>query len=355
MEKIRVVLSENLKPKGDMKNLGFGKIFTDHMFLMDYDRAKGWYDPRIVPFAPFQISPASVVLHYAQEIFEGMKAYRTSEGHIQLFRPTENIKRMNISAERMCLPELDEELFLEALKKLVTVEQDWVPSEPFTSLYIRPFMFASDEVMGIHTPQNCIFAIILSPVGSYFKEGVNPVKMYIEQEDVRAVRGGTGYAKCGGNYAGSLRAGEKAASKGYAQVLWLDAIEKKYIEEGGGMNVMFKIDGKVVTPALSSSVLAGITRKSLIEILKSWDVPVEERQISVDELKDAMVAGKLEECWCCGTAAVLSPIGELAYGEEKFIINDFKTGPLAKRLYDELTGIQWGLKEDSFHWTTPVV
>ena len=354
MEKIRIEKNANPKPKCDVSNVGFGKVFTDHMFLMDYNSEKGWYDPRIVHFAPFSISPASVVFHYAPEIFEGMKAYRTSEGKIQLFRPEENIKRMNISAERMCLPQIDEEFFMEALMKLVEVEQDWVPKEPFTSLYIRPFLFASDEQLGIHTPHNCVFCIIMCPVGSYFKEGINPVKMLIETNDVRAVRGGTGFAKCGGNYAGSLRAGEKAASLGYAQVLWLDAIEKKYIEEGGGMNVMFKIDGKVVTPALSGSVLAGITRKSLIEILKSWNVPVEERQISVDELKAAMKAGKLEECWCCGTAAVLSPIGELAYGDEKFIINDYKTGPMAKKLYDTLTGIQWGSAEDKFGWTKPV-
>ncbi|MEG1641913.1 MAG: branched-chain amino acid aminotransferase [Synergistaceae bacterium] len=351
MTEIKVVRNENPKPKGNMKNLGFGKVFTDHMFVMDYEKGKGWHDPRIVPFGPFEISPASVVLNYAPEIFEGMKAYRTADGKIQLFRPTENIKRMNISAERMCLPQLDEKLFLEALEKLVEIEKDWVPTEPFTSLYIRPILFANDEQLGIHTPHTCVFTIIMSPVGSYFKEGINPVKMMIEREDVRAVRGGTGYAKCGGNYAGSLRAGEKAAELGFAQVLWLDAIEKKYVEEGGGMNVMFKIDGKVVTPELSGSVLAGITRKSLIEILKEWNVPVEERKVSVEEIMEAVKNGTMEECWCCGTAAVLSPIGLLAFGEETFTINNFETGPMAKKLYDELTGIQWGAKEDKRNWT----
>ena len=214
-----------------------------------------------------------------------MKAYRTEEGNVQLFRPIENIKRMNISAERMCLPKIDEDFFLKALKTLIEIEQDWVPSAPYTSLYIRPFMFANDAMLGVHTPHECVFAIILSPVGSYFKEGINPVKMMIEKDDVRASKGGTGFAKCGGNYAASLRAGERAASKGYAQVLWLDAEERKYIEEGGGMNVMFKIAGTVVTPELNGSILPGITRKSILEILKSWNYPLEERKISVDEVR----------------------------------------------------------------------
>ena len=354
MTDIRVVRNENPKPKGDMKNLGFGKVFTDHIFVMDYEKGKGWYDPRIVPFAPFQISPASVVLNYAPEIFEGMKAYRTAEGKIQFFRPEENIKRMNKSADRMCLPNVPEDIFLEALEKLVELEQDWVPSEPYTSLYIRPVLFANDEQLGIHTPHTCVFTIVLSPVGSYFKEGINPVKMLVEPEDVRAVRGGTGFAKCGGNYAGSLRAGEKAAELGYSQVLWLDAIERKYVEEGGGMNVMFKINGTVVTPELNGSILPGITRKSLLEILKDWGVPVEERKVSIAEIREAVENGTMEESWCCGTAAVLSPIGLLAFGEEKFEINNFETGPMAKKLYEELTGIQWGTKPDKFGWVHPL-
>jgi branched-chain amino acid aminotransferase len=261
---------------------------------------------------------------------------------------------MNISAERMCLPQIDEAFFMKALTTLVDIEQDWVPSAPYTSLYIRPFMFANDEMLGVHTPHQCVFAIILSPVGSYFKEGINPVKMMIEKEDVRASKGGTGFVKCGGNYAASLRAGERAASKGYAQVLWLDAAERKYIEEGGGMNVMFKIDGTVVTPMLNDSILPGITRKSILTILDSWNFPVEERLISVDEVREAAKNGKLEECWCCGTAAVVSPIGELSFGDENFIINDNKTGELTMKLYDALTDIQWGKAPDNFGWIVPL-
>lgn len=354
MEKIRIERTRSPKPKCDVSKVAFGTVFTDHMFLMDWEMGKGWHDPRIVPFQNLSLSPASVVFHYAPEIFEGMKAYRTPEGKIQLFRPEENARRMNNSAERMCLPKMDEKVFLEALKTLVDLERDWVPSEPYTSLYLRPFLMATDEKLGIHTPHNCVFCIIASPVGSYFPEGINPVKMLIEKEDVRAVRGGTGYAKCGGNYAGSLRAGERAAETGYAQVLWLDAIERKYIEEGGGMNVMFKIAGKVVTPKLLGSVLPGITRKSLIELMQRQGIAVEERLISVDEVRDAVKKGALEECWCCGTAAVISPIGELAFDSEKFVINDFKTGPLAQKLYDTLTDIQWGKKPDSYGWTVVV-
>lgn len=354
MEKIRIEKTKSPKKKCDVSKVAFGTVFTDHMFLLDYEKGKGWHDPRIVPFQNLSLSPACVVFHYAPEIFEGMKAYRTPKGRVQLFRPIENFKRMNNSAERMCLPQLEEKMFMEALNQFVALEQDWVPREPFTSLYIRPFLMATDEKLGIHTPDHCLFCIIASPVGSYFPEGINPVKMLIEKEDVRAVRGGTGFAKCGGNYAGSLRAGERAAEAGYAQVLWLDAIERKYIEEGGGMNVMFKIAGKVITPALLGSVLPGITRKSLIELLKREGISVEERLISVDEIRESIKKGTLEECWCCGTAAVLSPIGELAFDKEKFIINDFKTGPLAKKLYDELTDIQWGKKADPFGWTVAV-
>ena len=354
MEKIRIERTKSPKPKCDVSKVAFGTVFTDHMFMMDYEMGKGWFDPRIVPFQNLSISPASVVLHYAPEIFEGLKAYRTPDKHIQLFRPIENIRRMNNSAERMCLPQIDEDMFMAALKELVTVEQEWVPSEPYTSLYIRPFMFANDEQVGIHTPQHCTFCIITSPVGSYFPEGINPVKMLIERDDVRASKGGTGYAKCGGNYAASLRAGEKAAALGYSQVLWLDAAEKKYIEEGGGMNVMFKIGGKVITPMLNGSILPGVTRKSLIDIMKKDGIPCEERQISVAEIEESVKKGTMEECWCCGTAAVLGPIGELAFGDEKFIINDFKTGPTAMKLYNELTDIQWGKAADPFGWVEPV-
>ncbi len=342
------------KVKPESSILGFGQYFTDHMFVMDYSAEKGWYDARIVPFGPITLHPASTVLHYGSEIFEGMKAYRRADGKIQLFRPMENIRRMNNSAERMCLPQIPEEDMLEALLTLVKLEEDWTPSAPGTSLYLRPFMYGNDETLGVHAVHNATFVIIASPVGSYYKEGINPVKIMIEDEDVRAVRGGTGYAKCGGNYAASNRAGERAARKGYSQVLWLDGVERKYIEEVGAMNVMFKIAGEIVTPALTGSILPGITRKSCIEVLKKEGYNVNERLLSIDELAEALANGTLEEAWGCGTAAVVSPIGELCYKGEKYTINEGKIGEVTQHLYDTLTGIQWGRVEDSFGWVYPL-
>lgn len=351
---IKFVKNENPSVKPDPSTLGFGKIFTDHMFMMDYSSDEGWHDARIVPFARLSIHPASTVLHYGSEIFEGLKAYRTADGSVQMFRPIENVRRMNNSAERLCLPQISEEDFMQILDAFVSAEQDWTPSAEGTSLYLRPFMFGNDESLGVHAVHNATFVIIASPVGSYYKEGINPVKIMIESEDVRAVRGGTGYAKCGGNYAASNRAGEKAEQQGYSQVLWLDGVERKYIEEVGAMNVMFKIDGKIVTPALTGSILPGITRKSCIELLKSKGYTVEERLLSVDELGNALETGKLEEAWGCGTAAVVSPIGELAYKGTKFVINGGKIGEVTQMLYDTLTGIQWGKTEDTFGWTHKV-
>ena len=351
---MEIRIERNPAPKAkptDASALGFGKVFTDHMFLMDYDRENGWNNARIVPYGNISISPASTVLHYGSEIFEGMKAYRRPDGKIQLFRPWDNFSRMNDSAERLCLPALDEKFCLEALKKLIEIDSDWVPSASGASLYIRPFLFGNDPFLGVHTVNHCVFCIILSPSGSYYKEGVNPVRIMIETADVRAVRGGTGYAKCGGNYAASMRAGEKAEKKGFTQVLWLDGVERKYIEEVGSMNVMFKISGTVVTPKLTGSVLPGITRRSCIALLKEWGIPVEERLLSVDELENAVRNGTLEEAFGCGTAAVVSPIGELSVDDEPFIINNGKIGPVTQKLYDELTGIQWGVKPDTFGWT----
>ncbi len=330
--------------------LGFGKVFTDHMFVMDYEEGKGWYGARIVPFGRISLHPASTVLHYGAEIFEGLKAYRRADGGVQLFRPMENIKRMNRSAERMSLPLLDEEDALQILTEFVKLEERFVPKSFGTSLYLRPFMFGNDEALGVHAVKRATFMLIASPSGSYYAEGINPVKIMIESEDVRTVRGGTGYAKCGGNYAASTRAGERASKKGYSQVLWLDGVERKYIEEVGAMNVMFKIDGKIVTPQLTGSILPGITRMSCIEVLKSLGYTVQERLLSVDELVEAMQAGKLEEAWGCGTAAVVSPIGKLAYGEDEYVINDGKIGEVTQKLYDILTGIQWGKVEDTFQW-----
>ena len=295
-----------------------------------------------------------MVFHYAQVLFEGMKAYRTPEGKVQLFRPMENALRFNNSCERMCVPPIDPEFFVQAVKTLVKVDQDWVPHKKGASLYIRPFVFATDPSLGVHASHSYLFVIILCPVGSYYAEGLDPVKIYVEDADVRAVRGGTGYAKCGGNYAASLRAGERAEEKGFSQVLWLDGVERKYIEEVGSMNVLFKIGGKVVTPALTGSVLPGITRKSCLELLRDWGIPVEERLISAQELFDAADAGKLEEAWGSGTAAVVSPIGELAMGDKDVIVNGGQIGHLTQRLYDTLTGIQWGTEPDAYGWTVPV-
>ncbi len=348
---IKFVKADVLKEKPDSSTLGFGKIFTDYMFMMDYSREEGWHDARIVPFANISLHPASTVLHYGSEIFEGLKAYRCKDGVVQLFRPMENIRRMNTSADRLCLPQIPEDMALEVLTEFVRVEQDWTPSADGTSLYLRPFMFGNDETLGVHAVHNATFAIIASPVGSYYKEGINPVKIMIEDEDVRAVRGGTGYAKCGGNYAASNRAGERAERKGYSQVLWLDGVERKYIEEVGAMNVMFKIDDEIVTPMLSGSILPGITRKSCLEVLRSKGYKVSERLLSIDELAEAMQNGTLKEAWGCGTAAVISPIGELCYKDTKYAVNNGEIGEVTQMLYDTLTGIQWGKIEDTFGWT----
>ena len=354
MADIKITLAETRKPLPDPDTLVFGKTFTDHMFLMNYYAGQGWHDPRIVPYGPLSLEPSCMVFHYAQELFEGMKAYRTPEGKVQLFRPMENALRFNSSCERMCVPAIDPDFFVDAVKALVKVDQAWVPNKKGASLYIRPFVFATDPSLGVHASHSYLFVIILCPVGSYYAEGINPVKIYVEDADVRAVRGGTGYTKCGGNYAASLRAGERAEEKGYSQVLWLDGVERKYIEEVGAMNVLFKIDGKVVTPALTGSVLPGITRKSCLELLRDWGVSVEERLISAQELFDAAESGKLEEAWGSGTAAVVSPIGELAMGDKVVTVNGGQIGRLTQRLYDTLTGIQWGTEPDPYGWTVPV-
>ena len=338
----------------DESKLGFGQIFTDHMALIDWNSDEGWHDARIVPFANFSMHPAATCLHYGAEIFEGLKAYRRADGSVQLFRPEENARRMINSAERLCMPQLPEEDFLNIIRTLVKLDEAWVPHSFGTSLYIRPFTFGVDETLGVHAVQRAQFAVICSPVGSYYKEGINPVGIMIEDKDVRAVRGGTGYAKCGGNYAASTRAGERAEEKGYSQVLWLDGVERRYIEEVGAMNVMFKIGGTVVTPALTGSILPGVTRKSCIEVLKQAGYPVEERLLSVDELERAMEDGTLEEAWGCGTAAVVSPIGRLAYKDKTFVVNNGAIGPVTQMLYDTLTGIQWGKIADPFGWTKPI-
>lgn len=352
---IKIEKTANPKAKpADESKLGFGKIFTDHMFLMDYTSGQGWHDPRIVPYAPLNLEPSAMCLHYGQSVFEGMKAYRTDDDRILLFRPEKNMARLNVSNERLCIPEIDEAFAVEAIKKLVSVDKDWVPSAPGTSLYIRPFIIGIDPVVGVHPAHHLQFIVICSPVGAYYPEGLNPVKIYVEDKYVRAVKGGMGFAKTAGNYAASLKAQDEAEKQKYTQVLWLDGKERKYIEEVGTMNVFFQIDDEIITPALQGSILSGITRMSAIELLKSWGLNVTERAISIQEVADASKEGRLKEAFGTGTAAVISPIGHLKWGDTVMEIGGGKIGALSQRLYDAMTGIQWGKLEDTFGWTVDV-
>ncbi|MBQ6264211.1 MAG: branched-chain amino acid aminotransferase [Clostridia bacterium] len=345
--KVTKTTAPKAKPEG---KLGFGKIFTDHMFIMNYTEGQGWHDPRIVPYGDISLSPASMVFHYGQEIFEGLKAYRGADGRPRLFRPDMNAKRTNSSNKRLVIPELPEDDFVQAVSELVEVDSDWIPTEKGTSLYIRPFIIATDDFLGVAPSKTYLFIIILSPSGAYYESGLEPVGIWIEDDYVRAVRGGMGFTKTGGNYAASLIAQVKAHDDGYSQVLWLDGVERKYIEEVGAMNIFFKINGVVVTPMLNGSILPGITRNSVIEICKDWGLPVEERKVSVDELIEAQKTGKLEECWGTGTAAVISPVGKLRYKDDVMIINGGGIGELSQKLYDTVTGIQLGKLEDKFGW-----
>ena len=350
---VKFVESKNLKEK-PTGALGFGKYYTDYMFVMDWDAGQEWHDARVVPYGPLEFDPASMVLHYAQETFEGMKAYRTKDGKVQLFRPEMNAKRFANSNKRLSMPTLPVDMFVDAVKTIVKYSEDWIPTGEGESLYIRPFMFATEAAIGVHAASHYKFMIICSPVGAYYAEGVNPVKIYVEDEYVRATKGGTGFTKCGGNYAGSLAAQVKAEELGYSQVLWLDGVHRKYIEEVGSMNVMFEIDNKIVTAPCEGTVLPGVTRDSILHILKDWGYEIEERHLSVDELMEAGHNGKLQEAWGTGTAAVISPIGELYYKGDKVTVSDFKTGELTQKLYDTLTGIQWGTIADPYGWTVVV-
>lgn len=349
--KITKTTSPKAKPTG---KLGFGKIFTDHMFLMNYTRGKGWHDPRIEPFHDLTLSPACMVFHYGQEMFEGLKAYKAADGSNYLFRPDMNAKRTNNTNDRLCIPQIPVEDFVQAVKAIVSVDQDWIPTEPGTSLYIRPFIIATEPFLGVDVSETFLFMIILSPSGAYYESGLEPVGIWIEDEYVRAVRGGMGFAKTGGNYAASLAGQVKAHDDGYSQVLWLDGVERKYIEEVGAMNIFFKIDGKIVTPMLNGSILPGVTRASCIDLCKHWGMEVEERRISVDELVEAARTGALEECWGSGTAAVISPVGALRYEDEVMEIGGGGIGPVSQKLYDTVTGIQTGKVNDEFGWTVEV-
>jgi len=353
-QKISIQKTQNPKQKPDQSKLGFGQYFTDHMFIMDYSREKGWYDPRIVPYGPLPMDPSTMVFHYGQAIFEGLKAYTSTDGTVHLFRPDMNMKRINSSNERMSIPQIDEEFAVEAVKALVHLDSDWIPTESGTSLYIRPFIISTDPYLGVRTSNTYKFIIILSPSGAYYPTGLNPVKILIENEYVRAVKGGTGFAKTPGNYASSLKAQDIAHDKGYVQVLWLDGVDRKYIEEVGAMNVFFKIGDEVVTPALNGSILPGITRDSVIYLLKHWGVKVSERRLAVQELFDAHAAGKLVEAFGTGTAAVISPIGELNWDGKIIGLTDGKIGELSAKLFETITGIQNGVIKDEFNWLAEV-
>lgn len=355
MLNIRYEKTTNPKPLPEKDNpLKFGTIFTDHMFVMNYEEGKGWFDPRVVPYQKISLEPSAMVFHYGQEMFEGLKAYKTDDGRTLLFRPNKNIERANRTNRRICIPEIDEEDFLQAIKAVVKMDEAWIPTKPGTSLYIRPFIIATDEFLGVRPSSTYLFMIILSPVGAYYPEGLNPVKIWIEDEYVRAVRGGIGEAKTGGNYVASLVAQMKAHEEGYSQVLWLDGVERKYIEEVGAMNIFFKINGTVVTPKLNGSILPGVTRDSVINLCKHWGLSVEERRISVDELLEAAKDGSLEEVWGTGTAAVISPVGHLRFEDTVLQIKDGGIGEISQKLYDTVTGIQLGRIEDPFGWTVEV-
>lgn len=351
---LTITRSKELKPKPEASKLGFGTIFTDHMFNMDYNLEKGWHNPRIEPYAPFVMDPSTMVMHYGQGIFEGLKAYRTADGKLQLFRPQANFKRFNYSAHKLCIPQFDEAFALEALKELVRVERDWVPDAPGTSLYIRPTIIATDPFLGVRASHTYRFFIILSPVGAYYPEGFNPVKIMVTRDHVRAVRGGLGDTKTLGNYAASLLAGEVAHQAGFTQVLWLDGVEQKYVEEVGSMNILFVINNELITPMLNGSILPGITRDSVLALAKSWGIPTVERRISIDEVYEAHQAGTLNEIFGSGTAAVISPVGELKYEDKTIKVGQGQAGPLAQRLYDTMTDIQYGRAADPMGWIEPV-
>ena len=355
MLEIRIEKTQAPKPMPAQDALGFGNYFTDHMFVMDYTQAKGWHNARIEPFHDISLSPAAMVLHYAQESFEGMKAYRAADGRVLLFRPEENARRFASTNARMCIPQIPEEDFVQAVKALVALDAKWVPSAPNTSLYLRPFAIATEAHLGVKPSDSYQFFIIASPSGAYYESGLAPVTIYVEDEYVRAAPGLTGFVKCGGNYAASLAGQQKAHDKGCAQVLWLDGVHRRYVEEVGSMNCFFKINGVVRTAPCEGTVLPGITRKSCIELLREWGVPVDDTtRLSIDELMAAAQNGTLEEVFGTGTAAVVSPVGSLVFQGTHATVGTGETGPLTKRLYDELTGIQWGRVADPHNWITKV-
>ena len=352
---MKIIKRETLKQKPSPDaELGFGHYFTDYMFTMKYTQSEGWHDPMIEPNEPQRFDLGTSIFHYAQGIFEGMKAFIQPDGSIAVFRPEENWARMNRSAERMCIPQFPADVVEEGLEELLKLEKDWIPTKPGTALYIRPTIVATRVMLGVHASTEYLFFIILSPVGSYYAHGLEPTKLLVEDFYVRSAIGGTGEAKCLGNYAASMKAGEEAEKKGFDQVLWLDAKDKKYVEEVGSMNMFFVIKGEVVTPALVGSILPGITRKSCLQVLRDKGYPVSERRISIDEVVEASENGTLDEAFGTGTAAVISPVGLIRYKDKDYVINGGKMGEITKMLYDTITGIQYGKLEDVYGWRKSV-
>ncbi len=350
---IQRTLTTSPKPLPPSDKLGFGNFFTDHMFVAKYHKGRGWYDARITPYGPISIDPGASVFHYGQALFEGMKAFRQNDGRIVFFRPEFNHTRLTEGAARMCLEAPPKELFMEGMKELVKVDQRWIPSEPNTSLYIRPTLIGTEAFLGVRPSLETTFFILLSPVGSYYSEGTKPIKIWTEEKYLRAAPGGLGHVKAGANYASSLKAAYESKQKGYAQVLWLD-VERQGIEEVGTMNVFFVFDNEIVTPALNGSILSGGTRDAIIQVLKSKNLPIVERKLTITEVIEKLQAGKLREAFGTGTAAVISPIGALAYKGQEFVINGSENGPLSNDLYKEITEIQRGVQPDKFHWITPL-
>lgn len=340
--------SKSRLPQTDFENLPFGKVYTDHMFMADY-RDGEWKNLRIIPYGHIPMSPATPALHYGQSIFEGMKGYASSSGDVLVFRPLDNLKRLNISADRMCMPALPEDIFMDSLTTLLDLDRKWVPKNEGSSLYIRPFMFSADEYIGIRPSIDFTFMIILCPVGAYYS---TPVKVKIETHYTRAVEGGTGYAKAGGNYGGAIYPAKLAQDQGYHQLVWTDGKEHKYIEESGTMNVMFVIDNTLVTPALGDSILAGITRDSVLKIAKSWGMKVEERKISVDELVSALQKGKVTEAFGAGTAATIAHIELIGHEGKDYYLPPIEKREFANKVYNELEGMKRGSRPDPFGWIT---
>ena len=354
MKELTITKTTNPKEKPDPKELEFGKVFTDHMFIMDYADGKGWFDPRIIPYGPLSLDPAAAVLHYAQEMFEGLKAYKADNGELRLFRPDMNAKRTNVTNERICLPLIDEEVYVDAVKALVNVDRGWVPDYPGTSLYIRPFIIATEPFLGVRPAKTYSFIIILCPVGAYYKGGLQPTKIYVEDKLSRSAEGLTGFAKIGGNYAIAMKAQELAHEKGFNQVLWLDGKEHRYVEEIGTSNAFFVIDGEVFTSPLTGTILPGITRDSVIRILKDRGLTVREERFTIEDVYSAAEKGTLNEVFASGTAAVISPVGEMMWKEQPVTINNGEIGEISQSVYDAITGIQSGRLPDPYGWTVTI-